>query len=245
MSSGTGLQVVHYMTYSHLRFPRKQLLLLLCCGLFVFRAFSVEIPLEVRSFTPVGGGTVIGEGIQLYVSSFDDLAYNASNPSDVVVIEDITSLTVDENDEDDEDDDTYIFVSNYYGYNTVTGEEAESASLLMEVPVTYNTFYAGGAKGFYRKTGPWQQMTSDQSFMFEGATGSLAYHSLSKARDVEVEINGLMKALLSRCLVKRRQQSSPVIMLRLPDGVLRKGQILISRLSQRLSIVTTNTTPGF
>ena len=190
MLTGADLRFDPFMTYSQSRFSRKQLWLLLCCGLFLVRAFSVEIPLEVRSFSPVAGGDVIGAGVNFYVCSFDDLAFQGSNASDVIVIEDITSLTVDENDEDNADDDTYIFVSNYYGYNTVTGETQESASLLMEVPTEFDSFYAGSATGFYRKTGPWTTIANDQEFLFEGTQGTISYTSLSKSRDVEIRLNG-------------------------------------------------------
>lgn len=190
MFSGADPRFDPFMTYSQSRFSKKQLWLFLCCGLFLTPAFSVEIPLEVRSFSPVAGGDVLGDGVKFYVSSFDDLAYQASNSSDIIVIEDITSLTVDENDEDNVDDDTYIFISNYYGYNTVTGETQESASLLMEVPAAYDSFYAGDATGFYRKTGPWTRVANDQQFLLEGMQGTISYQSLSKARDVEIKLNG-------------------------------------------------------
>jgi len=178
------------MIYRQSRFPISHFLAFVSFVFLSSRAFSVEIPLEARSFTPVEGGGDIIDGTVLYVSSFSDLTYSASNASNVVIIEDMTSLTVDENDENDEDDNTNILVSNYTGYNTVTGEDQETGSLVFEVPSKSNTLFASSVKGFYRKTGPWKKRQTDQLFMFEGATGSLSYNSLEKARDVGIVING-------------------------------------------------------
>ncbi|MEQ9824515.1 MAG: hypothetical protein ABQ298_09040 [Puniceicoccaceae bacterium] len=152
--------------------------------------YSVEIPLEAQSFTPVTGGSEIFDGTQLYVSSFSEEVFSASNPTDVVIIEDMTALMLDEKDEDNDSDDVYVFVANYSGYNTSSEETAETGSLVFEIPVEENQFGSGTVKGFYRKTGPWQRRQTDQEFLLDGITGTLSYQSLKKSRDVDFVLNG-------------------------------------------------------
>ncbi len=168
----------------------SRLLAVTVSTLFCLRAFSVEIPLETRSFTPVEGGDSFVEEGNLYVSTFDDTAFAASNARDIVIIEDMSSLTFDTNDEDNDDDDTHIIAANYSGYNTVSGETTDAGTLVFEIPIEESAFYASNVRGFYRNAGPWIQRQDNQSFFFEGTSGTLSYQSLSKARDVDIVLNG-------------------------------------------------------
>lgn len=178
------------MIHRYLRLPVHRLLSAACLLMMGSHVHSVEIPLEARSFTPVTGGGEIFEGTQLYVSSFNEDVFSASNPTDVVIIEDMTALMLDEKDEDIDSDDVYVFVANYSGYNTGTEETAETGSLVFEIPVEANRFGSGTVKGFYRKTGPWQRRQTDQEFLLDGITGTLSYESLKKSRDVDFVLNG-------------------------------------------------------
>jgi len=180
-----------HMMYRQSRFPFCQTLAIASFVFISSLVYSVELPLETRGFTPVAGGSDIIEGTALYVSSFDDLSFSASNSRDIVIIEDMTSLTVDDNNtEDDTDDDMSILISNYTGYNTVTGEEVETGSLLMEVPYAENSLYASSVKGFYRKSGPWVKRSTSQSFLLGDMTGTVSYTSLQKSREIDIVLNG-------------------------------------------------------
>lgn len=174
-----------------IRFPILRLFVIsFIAGFTISKLLGVEVPLETRGFDPVEGGDSISEDVNLYVASFNDLAFTQNNASDIVIINSVSLLSYDEHDEDNDDDDTYIYISSYRGFNTESGTDQDKGRMLIEVPLDQNSLTASSGVGFIRKSGGWVKKGGGKENAIGNATGTLAYHSLLSEREVEIQVNG-------------------------------------------------------
>ena len=157
-----------------IRFPSPRFAVLsVLAGFAVTKLLAVDLPLDTRPVVPVEGGDDIYAGLNLYASSFDDLAYSPSNPSDIVVFNSMIILTTDEKDEDDDDDDTIIYSAAYKGFETDSETDGDLGRIFIEAPLDFPSISSSYCVGFIRKSGGWVAKPTTTTPMLASVTGTL------------------------------------------------------------------------
>jgi hypothetical protein len=160
-------------------------------ALLPFQSHAVEVPVETTGYVAVEGGSRIQSDLDLYVATFDQSAFDGSNNTDLVVIEELRSIGVEEREENTDNDDTVVYTGNYTGINLASGQEFDSGNIGIEVPVEASLALSANVVGFFRKSGPWIEQSGVEQGLISNMEGTLEYTTLETSRDINFNLQGV------------------------------------------------------